>query len=267
MTKDPLFSIITPTHNAYGHLEKCINSIFNQSFSKWEHIIVDGGSSDGTLELIKKYPHLKWISEPDVGIYDAMNKGIKLAKGEWLYFLGADDYLYDNKVFENLISHLKSNVDVVYGNVSSTRWNGLYDGEFNSKKITDKNICHQAIFLRRIVFDKVGLFNLRFKVYADWEHNWRWFFNPSIKHKYAPLTIAEYADGGFSSNSLPDQALQSTKDAILKELMSHNEWILYMNRQMVRKENDLRKSCSTFRLYFAKTKRLIFLVYNKFFSS
>jgi len=262
-----VISIITPTYNAAKHLETCIQSIKQQSYFQWEHIIIDGGSSDGTLELIKKYPHLKWISEPDAGIYDAMNKGIKLARGEWLYFLGADDVLYNSNVFENLKSHLSSNVDVVYGNVSSTRWKGLYDGEFNSKKLVDKNICHQAIFFKKSVFDKIGLFDLRFKVYADWEHNWRWFFNPSITHKYAPLTIAEYADGGFSSNSLPDQVLQSSKDAILKELMSHNEWILYMNRQMVRKENELRNSASTFRLYFAKTKRLIFLIYNKFFSS
>lgn len=262
-----MISIITPTYNAAKHLERCILSLKQQSFFQWEHIIVDGGSSDGTLELLEKYPHLKWITEPDAGIYDAMNKGITLANGEWLYFLGADDFLYDSKVFENLISHLKSNFDVLYGNVSSTRWNGLYDGEFNSKKIVDKNICHQAIFFRKSVFDKVGLFDLRFKVYADWVHNWRWFFNPSIKHKYVPITIAEYTDGGFSSNDPQDLVFLRRKDTILKELMNHDEWLPYMNRQLVRKENELRKSSSTFKLYFAKTKRIIFLVYNKFFSS
>jgi glycosyltransferase involved in cell wall biosynthesis len=194
-----LVSIITPTFNAFHQLENCINSITRQTYHHCEHIIVDGGSTDGTVDILKKYQHLKWISEPDKGIYDAMNKGIKLAKGEWIYFLGGDDRLYNKNVLEKISKYLLPEYDVIYGDVISTRFGGRYDGEFSQIKLFTKNICHQAIFFRKELFEKIGYFNLEFKGQADWDHNMRWFLDKKIDKKYVDLVIAEYADGGTSS--------------------------------------------------------------------
>ncbi len=83
-------SVITPTLNSFQHIEKTIHSVLDQTYNNWEHVIIDGGSTDNTLDIIKKYDHLKWISEQDNGVYDAMNKGIHLAKGDWDWFIRAE---------------------------------------------------------------------------------------------------------------------------------------------------------------------------------
>ena len=198
----PKISIIIPTYNASKTLSVALESILEQTYTDYEILIVDGLSTDHTVELAKSYQdeRIKIISEKDSGIYDAMNKGIRLAEGEWLYFLGGDDRLFDNKVLENIQqSILKCICDVVYGDVFSTRFNGRYNGEFEFKELLTKNICHQSIFFKKSVFEKTGLFDLKYKGHADWDHNFKWFFNPLIQQKYLDLVVAEYADGGFSS--------------------------------------------------------------------
>lgn len=180
-------------------------SVADQDFQDWEHIIVDGASTDGTLNIVQKYAHLKTISEPDNGIYDAMNKGVTNAEGEWLYFIGADDFLHDKEVLATVNKHLNSSVDVVYGDVVSSRFRGRYDGPFDVKKIRLRNICHQSIFIRKSVFDAVGGFNERYPAQADWDHNMRWMLNSQVRSKYIDVIVADYSDGGYSSiNQDPD---------------------------------------------------------------
>lgn len=198
----PFISIIIPTCNSDKTLCECLESILNQSFLDYEVIIVDGVSSDNTMPIVKHYansfPNVHWISKRDKGIYDAMNKGARLAKGEWLYFMGSDDTIFSKDTLNEIKKELKD-FDVVYGNVLSTRFNGIYDGSFTKEKIYEKNICHQAIFFNKRVFKKIGEFNLRYSSHADWDHNLRWFLSGKIKRKYVDLIFANYADGGFSS--------------------------------------------------------------------
>ena len=108
MANLPKISIITPTYNSEKSIESCILSVANQTYKNIEHLIIDGQSSDNTLGIVKNYAerfsHLRVISERDNGIYDAMNKGIDLAQGEWIYFLGSDDIFYDEHVLEDLFS-------------------------------------------------------------------------------------------------------------------------------------------------------------------
>ena len=200
----PLISIIIPTFNSEATLDIALTSIVNQTYKNWEVIILDGLSTDKTLVVSKefqlKFQNINIISEADKGIYDAMNKGIRLAKGEWLYFMGSDDYLYEVTTFEQFLKlENVKHVDVVYGNVYSNRFSGMYDGGFSYEKLTRKNICHQAIFLKKRVFKKIGKFNLKYKRQADWDHNIRWFFSSKISKMYADMIIANYADSGFSS--------------------------------------------------------------------
>lgn len=200
----PFLSIIIPTLNSANTLENTLDSILKQRFTDIEVLIIDGLSSDNTLDIAKKYQSnfskFKIFSESDKGIYEAMNKAIPIASGKWIYFMGADDTFYD----KDTLTHFKATrnlkkFDVIYGNVFSPRFGGLYDGEFNYSKLAIKNICHQAIFFNKKVFEKIGLFNLKYKAHADWDHNLRWFFSSKISWKYIDTVIANYADGGFSS--------------------------------------------------------------------
>ena len=211
----PLISIIIPTLNSEATLGIALDSIINQSYQNWEVIILDGLSTDKTLEISKqfqlRFPNIQIISEADKGIYDAMNKGVAFTKGEWLYFMGSDDSLFKPNTFEQFLNLENiENFDVIYGNVHSSRFNGFYDGEFDYTKLTTKNICHQAIFFNRTVFRKIGKFNLKYEIQADWEHNIRWFFSSKVSKMYANITIANYADGGFSS-SQADEVLRIDK--------------------------------------------------------
>lgn len=196
-------SIIIPTYNSEAVVFNAINSILNQDYSYWEVWVIDGVSNDKTLELVREYAkkdsRISWISERDNGIYDAMNKGIKKAKGNWLYFLGSDDSLYNSRVLSDVSVNLKDDVDIVYGNVVRSTENNIYDGSFDLEKIYTKNICHQAIFIKKSVFYKIGYYNIKFLAYADWDHNMRWMANKKIKHVYIERIIANYNDNGFSS--------------------------------------------------------------------
>ncbi len=129
-----------------------------------------------------------------------MNKGVKVATGEYLLFLGSDDTLYKSTTLENVSkANVINTVDVFYGNVMSQRFNGVYDGEFSYYKLSKKNICHQAIFFKKSVFETIGLFNLKYKSHADWHHNIRWFFSSKISKQFIDVIITNYADGGYSS--------------------------------------------------------------------
>ena len=196
-------SIIIPTYNSFNLIAKCLKSIRNQTYQEYEVIIIDGQSTDCTLLAIEGFQdgRIKIYSEPDLGIYDAMNKGIEKASGEWIYFLGSDDTLYEPDILQKINGYiLNSNLDIIYGNIISTRFNGLYGGEFNTKKIFHQNICHQAIFFKSTVFKKIGIFNLKYKRQADWDHNMKWLASINIVKLHINQIIAEYADGGFSSH-------------------------------------------------------------------
>jgi glycosyltransferase involved in cell wall biosynthesis len=202
----------------------CIQSVLDQKYPNIEHIIVDGLSADGTLPIIKKYTsqysHIKLISEKDKGIYDAMNKGLNLATGEWIYFMGSDDKFYDNDVLKELFIEQKTEeIDVLYGNVIFKRSKERYDGAFDIEKLYSKNISHQAIFARKTLFEKTGPFNLKYRSWADYEFNVKWLGNPEIKNKYIDKTVALYNDSGFSSKNIDVEFLKD-KDSIFKKFTS-----------------------------------------------
>ena len=204
-------SIITPTLNAESVIENAILSVKDQQYDDYEHIIMDAGSTDRTLEIVHKYDHLKCISKPDKGIYDAMNNGIEKAQGEWVYFMGADDSLHSTDVLKTISTEMVEPFEIVYGDVVSDRFNGRYGGEFDHERLLgNDNICHQAIFFNKRVFTKIGGFDLRYIAQSDWDHNLRWLFRTDIKSNHIDLIIANFADGGFSSVS-GDTSFQKDK--------------------------------------------------------
>jgi len=203
-------SVITPVLNAESFLERCIRSVMEQSYPATEHLIIDGGSTDRSLEIARGFSHLRLISEPDAGIYDAMNKGVEKAHGEWLYFLGADDVFFDKRVLHDISQYLSVTLDVIYGDVISDRFDGVYGGSFDAKKIYQTNICHQSIFFRDAVFNQIGLFNVKYRSQADWDHNMRWLLNHEVRKLHVDRVVAHYADAGFSSQN-PDPEFRNDK--------------------------------------------------------
>jgi glycosyltransferase involved in cell wall biosynthesis len=206
-------SVVIPTYNSEKTIERCLNSLISQTYQNFEICIIDAASSDGTLAKIEqfrsKFQNIRILSELDLGTYDAMNKGIDLAKGKWIYFLGSDDEVHDENVFSDVfkVSPDKS-YGIVYGNVridGDTPWakdGQIYDGEFPIEQLLNRNICHQSIFYRIKMFEKLGKYNLRYPVCADWELNLRFF--PKTKPKYIDRIIANFYGGGISSKVVID---------------------------------------------------------------
>lgn len=214
--EQPYFSIIIPTYNSTQTLQTCLNSIIVQSFQNFEIIIIDGYSTDSTLEIIKINASLltsqfKWCSEMDKGIYDAMNKGIKKATGKWLYFLGSDDILNNSLVLQKVFDINKSKHNVVYGNVKivgDTTWasNGdIYDKCFDLLKLLQKNICHQAIFYNKECFtDNASIYNVEYKLCADWDLNFRfWAIKPFL---FIDIMVADFYSGGTTTKTNIDES-------------------------------------------------------------
>lgn len=198
-------SVIIPTYNCQEHIVNCLQSVIRQDFSAYEIIIKDGGSTDGTIEAIedikRNHPHVPVMltSEPDAGIYDAMNKAVSMCSGTWLYFLGSDDYLFNEHVFSKIFSLTDTNdVEMIYGNVIMTKSGKVYTGKFDFEKLLNQNICHQSIFLKKSSFLTHGPFDKRYPAYADWDLNIKLFKN-KLRIKYADIIVAFYNEKGFSS--------------------------------------------------------------------
>lgn len=199
--KQKLFSILTPTYNCGRKLEKTIRSVLSQDQSLYEYIIVDGDSTDETSAVVKKYSDaVRFVSEKDEGVYDAMNKGIDLATGKYLYFLGAGDGLRADILGKIAGRMPDDKLAFVYGNVYMVDRGVIYDGEFNKTKLRKYNICHQAIFYERTIFDVVGRYEQRFNVLADYAFNIKCFWNDNVQKKYLGYVIANFEGGGLSSN-------------------------------------------------------------------
>jgi glycosyltransferase involved in cell wall biosynthesis len=198
----PVISVITVVYNGVATLEKTLQSVFRQTWPHIDYVLVDGGSTDGTLQVIDRY-RLRlgaFVSEPDKGIYDAMNKGIRLAKGDYVFFLGSDDFLHDEKVFAGIFGDAQNlQFDLIYGNVISPSYKGWYDGPFTFPKLLNRNISHQAIFYKRAVFQRTGDYDLRYRIHADWDLNIRWFKEAAIEPRYVNVLVAEFGAEGVSA--------------------------------------------------------------------
>jgi glycosyltransferase involved in cell wall biosynthesis len=179
MNYKPLVSIITATFNAENDLEACIKSVISQSYINLEFIIVDGGSTDGTLEIIKKYKNFISISisEKDKGIYDAWNKGLKLANGDWIAFLGADD-LYMPDAIQNYINHLNtldySNLDIISSKIMLVNENDSklrVIGKEWKWALFRRYMCtaHVGSLHSKSFFEKYGSYNINYKIVGDYE--------------------------------------------------------------------------------------------------
>jgi glycosyltransferase involved in cell wall biosynthesis len=248
MKSSPLITVIVAVFNGAKTLQQCINSVAHQSYPNKELIIIDGGSNDGTVDLLKaNNEQIKYcISEPDKGIYSAWNKGLSQAKGDWICFLGADDYFWDAQVLERmaeLLEKLPPDIRVVYSKIMLLNNDGeaMYPIGEPWGKIKDRFkqvmcIPHQGVMHRRSLFEKNGLFDESFRIAGDYELLLR-----ELKKGDAifipDLITTGMRQGGISSN--PENSLVTMRELRLAQQMHGQRlpgliWLPAMARVYVR---------------------------------
>lgn len=212
-------SIITVVYNAVATIEQTILSVVKQDYSNIEYIIVDGGSTDGTLDIVKKYEKkiALWLSEPDHGIYDAMNKGLTHATGNYIYYLGADDCLLAPTSISQVVSFLQDNpeVDVLCASVmmvdSVYRIEKVYSSNFSEADVlSGYNTPHQGMFVRREILQK-HRFDTSYHIAADYKNFLKFYLDPDIALQKTDLIVAYYANDGISGNGTEAQRMEDVR--------------------------------------------------------
>lgn len=218
----PKLSIITINLNNEIGLRKTIKSVTEQSFSDFEYIIIDGGSTDSSVEVIKEFADRinYWISEPDKGIYNAMNKGILMSKGVYLYFLNSGDCLVDNSVLD-LVFKISLDVDIITGNtlmMNKTKVLRKWEAPvtFDLETAIYFGLSHPASFIKKSLFQKFGQYNERRKIAADWEFFIKVIIQNNATYERIPLTISIFDESGISLTNVHE--MERERNEILSEI-------------------------------------------------
>lgn len=223
MTEPLNISIITVVYNRETTVGQAIASVAVQDYSHVEHVIVDGASTDGTLAMIERHRHSRMnvLSEPDRGVYDAINKGIARATGDVIGVVHSDDYLAHDKVLSTVAAaFVQCNVDGVYGDLDYVaaedtsqiirHWRA---GEFRPERLRWGWMPpHPTLFLRREVFERFGVYDTRYRISGDYDAILRWFGRGSINVAYIPGVLVKMRVGGESNRSLGHIMLKSCED-------------------------------------------------------
>lgn len=210
MSKHPKISIITCCFNAASTIEKTLQSVTSQKFKNYEQIIIDGGSTDGTSEIVNKYPHVSIvISEKDNGIYDAFNKGLNEATGEYVGFLNADDIYFDENSLEYIADGFnEEKVDCVFGNLVYVNEKESVVRYWKSKPYKPNQFqkgwvpAHPTFYCKKECFEKYGNFDEKFWISADFDLMMRFLEVHNIKSKFIDKTLIKMLIGGKSNGSM-----------------------------------------------------------------
>ena len=201
-------SIITVCFNIKDEIEQTLKSIVNQTWQDFEWIVIDGGSTDGTLDVLKKYEKniSVLISEPDKGIYNAMNKGIKIAKGKYLNFMNGGDSFYADDILEKIFADKDYDADVLYGGYNvieqtGKSWIRIFPKKVDADFFRNDCISHQGAFIKRDLFDKYGLYSENYKIVSDWE-KWVIFAINNRSFQKLDFVVANFVYNGISAKRL-----------------------------------------------------------------
>lgn len=206
-------TIITVCFNSASHIEDAINSVHNQDYKRIEHIVIDGNSTDGTQEILRKHEKKLafWMSEPDNGIYDAMNKGLSRATGDIVGILNSDDFYFDNQVISKIADAFSTDgIDAVFGDLIFVDPNDLNRTvrTYSSKNWHPDRFAkgympaHPTFFVKRNFYEKHGLFETDYKIAADYEMLIRLLYVHKLKYLYLPIKMVKMRKGGVSSNGI-----------------------------------------------------------------
>jgi glycosyltransferase involved in cell wall biosynthesis len=261
-------SIITINYNNATGLEKTIQSVINQTFTDYEYIIIDGGSTDGSLDVIKKYAdHITtWVSEPDKGVYNAMNKGIKIAKGEFINFMNSGDTFYETNTLSNVQNYLTC--DIIAG-----RWQKdhhiVYQSINNEVSMLDlftDALNHQATFIKRTLFEN-NLYNEKYSIISDWIFTVETIVFKNCTYKCIEEIIVDYDGHGISSDT--NNRLKERENYLKEKLPQriHNDYInfvLYKKSPLYSTIPQLSKCKYSFQVFISKIDYSLIYLYNLF---
>ena len=225
-------SIITINRNNAAGLEKTMRSVATQTFKEFEYIVIDGASTDDSVEVIKKlesqFAHLKWVSEPDSGIYNAMNKGIRMAMGDYIQILNSADCLASDDVTEDMLVELEKQCrpSILYGNMVKCFPDGhkRVDKCFAGQEITmlgmfTGTLNHDPAYIRRDLFEKYGYYDESLKIVSDW----KWYLQAIIlggeKPQYVDLDVTLFDMTGISENADSKQKIKEERNNVLEEMI------------------------------------------------
>lgn len=225
-------SIITINRNNASGLEETMRSVAIQTIKDFEYIVVDGASTDNSVEVIKKLEsvidHLTWVSEPDSGIYNAMNKGVKMATGDYVQILNSADCLASDDVTERMLKALEDNQypSILYGNMIKCFPDGrqIVDKCFAGQEITmlgmfTGTLNHDPVYIRRDLFEKYGCYDENLKIVSDW----KWFLQTIIlggeKPQYVDVDVTLFDMTGISEDALSKERIQKERKAVLEDLI------------------------------------------------
>lgn len=212
----------------------CIDSVSALDCPHVEHVIVDGASADGTVDVLGARTHqiARWVSEPDGGVYDAMNKGVAMARGKWILFVGADDIVLPT--LKDMIPHLRDTSNVYYGDVLMPARRRIYGGHFGTFRLLLDNICHQAILYPAALL-RAHPFDTRFSILADYALNLRLYGAAPERFVYIPAMTAVHVDSGGLSSELSDQDFLREKPQIIREHFSRWwVWLYHTHKSVVK---------------------------------
>lgn len=243
-----LLTVITINYNNASGLERTLQSVFAQTFKGFEYIVIDGGSTDGSKALIEKNAANinYWVSEPDKGIYNAMNKGLKAAKGEYVCFLNSGDTFYNDAYLKQVSEQHISTFDILYGDLL------LIDNKFDYNKTFPKHLSnlfffqdsipHPATWIRKSLFDSIGYYDENLKIVADW----KWFFIAIGKcqatYKHTGVIAAKFYLDGVSSNQNHHSKLITEREAVIDECFPHINDLYWEIQTLEKKYAHIRTS-------------------------
>lgn len=225
MSQNPAFSIISINLNNKKGLKSTINSVVSQIFQNYEYIVIDGGSEDGSLEVIRQFENKIdfWISEKDTGIYNAMNKGITKANGNFLLFLNSGDSLHNENVLNDAFKMITSDDQICTGdmllNFESKQEKVINPEHISLNDLYYKTISHQATFINAKLFKKYGLYNENLKIVSDWEFFFKVLILKNEPYKKIPLLISIFDTSGISYNPNYQNALQKEAEFAMSYLV------------------------------------------------
>lgn len=200
-------TIVTVSYNSEKTIRRTIESVLSQTYKNVEYIIIDGKSTDNTIKIVKEYEdkfngRMRWVSEPDKGIYDAMNKGIKMASGELVGILNSDDY-YEPDAVENMVNALGTEkYQILYGFMRTLRNSEEYSIAIRTHKdLRNGMISHPTCFVTKKLYDDFGMYDTRYKSVADYDFMLRMFDNKDVVFRPVYKLITNFEQGGMSSTT------------------------------------------------------------------
>ena len=225
-------SIITINYNNAEGLRKTIESVLAQTYTDIEYVIVDGASTDGSVDVIRELatrPTIKWVSEKDKGIYNAMNKGIRMATSEYIQILNSGDILFDANVTKRMIEQLEQinsqreePIGILYGNMIKVNAQGKVVGksgytEYSLRQFYSSTLNHDCAYIRRNLFEEYGLYDEQLKIVSDW----KWYLQAiglgRVKPEYVDIDVTIFDDGGISETNLALRCAERRK--VLEEVL------------------------------------------------